>query len=180
VIAIVVVGAAADAKPILGWLELLYIETTDVISGEDAERIGRNTIIARSAGIELATFVLGVETAEMGGIDAARDLTNKTAFSTLVLDVFGVGEEICWELALLGFIPAARSSAVRLGAGTLSDSNISMRVARRDQTHIGQGVELDDIVGAVLELVKVGNSTGNAGNDESEDGRGAHCEEYSM
>lgn len=175
--AIDVVQAAAEAEPVLGWLDLLHVETTDVVSGENAERIGRNTIVALSTGIELATFVGRIETAEMGRIDAARDLTNGFAVFTLVLDVFGVGEEICWELALVGFIPSASSSAVRLSAAALSDSDISVSVARRDHTHVGERIKLDDIVGAVLELVEVRNSTGNAGNDEGEDGRGAHCEE---
>jgi len=55
--AITVVYTAANAHPVVGRLDLLNIEASDVISREDAEGLRRNTIVTLSAGVELATLV---------------------------------------------------------------------------------------------------------------------------
>lgn len=38
--------AATDAHPVLGGLDLLNVEATNVVSREDTERVDRNAVIA--------------------------------------------------------------------------------------------------------------------------------------
>lgn len=39
--------ATPDAHPVLGRLDQLHVEPTDVVSGEDAERVYGNAVISR-------------------------------------------------------------------------------------------------------------------------------------
>jgi len=74
--AIGVIDTAADAEPVLGWLDQLHVKAAPVVAGQDAEGLRRNAIIALSAGIKLAASILRVQTAEVGSPNAACDLAN--------------------------------------------------------------------------------------------------------
>lgn len=174
--AVRVVDAAADAETVLGGLDLLHVESTDVVSREDAERLRRYTIVSLPAGVELTALVTGVQAAEVRGVDAPGDLADGAAGGTGVRLVLRIGEEVGGELALVREVVAGFGSAVGLGTGALSDADISVRIARCDEAHILEGVDLDDIVAAVLELVDIGDSCGSA-DEEGDDGEGAHDDE---
>jgi len=153
---------------------LLYVEASNIVPRENAEGIGWHAVVALSARVELATLVLGIQTAEVGGTYAARDLTDITATGPLVLDVLGIGEEIGGELALVSIIVTSRGGAVCLCAGALGDADIGVGVQRSNQTHVRKRVDLDDVAGAVFVGVDIGSSTGRAGNEESDECKGVH------
>jgi len=124
--AIAVDSTAANAEPVLGGLKLLHIEATNIVPWENAEGIGWHTVVALSARVELATLVAGVQTAEVRSVYAARDLTDVTTGGTLVLDVFGIGEEVGGKLALVSIIITSFGSAVGLGARALSNTDVGV------------------------------------------------------
>jgi len=176
--AIRVDSAAADAHPVLGGLNLLNVEAAHVVPRQNAERVCWDTVAALSAGIELAALVGGVETAQVRCIDAASDLADVTTGGTLVLDVFGVSKPIGWKLALVRIIIASLGSAVSFRAGALRDTDISVGILGRDETHISQRIDLDDIVRMVRIAIDIrarGRSgSGGASDEESDDCKGVH------
>jgi len=173
--AIAVVDTAADAHPVVGGLDLLNVESSDVVSREDTEGLRRDTIVTLSAGVELATLIRRVQTAQVASIDAPSDLTDHAARRTVVLDVLRVGEPIGGELTLVGIVVARLGSAIGLGTATFGNADVSVGVKGSNKTHIRQAVDLDDVVAAVLELVDIWySSDGDGSNEESNDGGSAH------
>jgi hypothetical protein len=173
--AIAVVDTAADAHPVVCRLDLLNVESSDVVSREDTERLRRDTIVTLSAGVKLAALVRGVQTAQVASVDAPSDLTDHTARGTCVLYVLRVGEPIGGELTLVGVVVSRLGSAIGLGAATFGNADVGVRVEGSDETHIRQAVDLDDVVAAVLELVDVRyGSDGDGSSEESNDGGSAH------
>jgi len=178
-VTICVILAAPYAESVLGRFDLLDVEPAFAISIQEAERLRGHTIVPLSTRVKLAAFIGGVKSTQMARANAARNLMDLPTTGTAD-DVPRVAEEIGRKPALVRLVVARLVGAVSLRAAPLCDADVGIRVERRDETHIVQPEDGDDVVRGVLVAVNVrglGEYGGEEGGEGERECKGAHSDD---